>query len=73
MVDFKAAIFVFFGTLVNSMGMWQNIAVEWAKKNGVAVTPELTNSFKYATLEQTLAYLRDNYKEININKLSGYL
>ena len=68
MVDFKAAIFDFDGTLVNSMGMWQNIAVEWAKKNGVAVTPELTNSFKYATLEQTLAYLRDNYKEININK-----
>lgn len=67
-MDFKAAIFDFDGTLVNSMGMWQNIAVEWAKKNGVVVTPELTNSFKYATLEQTLAYLRDNYKEININK-----
>lgn len=68
-MDFKAAIFDFDGTLVDSMRVWSTIAMSWAKKNGIELTDELLNTAKYATVEEIKDYIRIHYKHINIGRV----
>ena len=40
MPDFKAAIFDLDGTLLDSMGVWEQIDIDFLKKRGFEATPD---------------------------------
>lgn len=57
----RGAIFDVDGTILDSMGIWYTVTVNFLAKNGVCVTPEQADAYSEMTLEQSLPYLKDQF------------
>jgi thiamine-phosphate pyrophosphorylase len=75
--NIKGAIFDLDGTLIDSMGVWDNIAYEYLKTKGISPEKNLGDILKSMSMQQGADYVKDTYliketsKEIiaGINKL----
>lgn len=67
-MNYKAAIFDFDGTLVDSMPMWESLALNWAEKHHIPITQELYDLAKYGDMREAANYIATHYPRININR-----
>ncbi|MDR2718165.1 MAG: HAD family phosphatase [Treponema sp.] len=56
MKAYKAYIFDLDGTLLDSMGVWNQIDVDFLGKRGIAVPPDYMNAISSMTFHETAAY-----------------
>ncbi len=57
----KGAIFDFDGTIVNSMYIWENIAMDYLRSLGIEPRENLTKVFAKFSLEQAAKYYQEHY------------
>ena len=59
--DIKAAIFDLDGTLIDSMGLWNSIDVNYLKKFNLAVPERLQDDICHLNFQETAAYFKDRF------------
>lgn len=57
----RGAVFDVDGTILDSMGIWYTVTVNFLAGNGVYVTREQADAYSEMTLEQSLPYLKDQF------------
>lgn len=57
----KAALFDLDGTLLDSMGMWEQAGEVYLREKGFHGTPEMFEALRTVTIEEAGAILRDHY------------
>lgn len=68
----KAVLFDLDGTLVDSMGMWHDIDVEYLSRFGLAMPPDLQQAIAGISVTQTAIYIKNRFKiEDSIEKIIG--
>ncbi|MCF7913025.1 MAG: HAD family phosphatase [Candidatus Cloacimonetes bacterium] len=61
-MDIKAVIFDLDGTLIDSMGIWRNVDIEYLQKRGIEVTPDLfTNLPQGNSFSELAHYVKDKF------------
>ena len=55
----KAAIFDLDGTLLDSMGMWQNVCDEYLAQNGLGTQGKLSEEFRTMSLDRSSHYIKE--------------
>ena len=60
--DYKAAIFDLDGTIIDSMGMWSEIDVEYLGLRGIECPPELQRDVEGLSYEDTAVYFKKTFK-----------
>ena len=58
----KAAIFDLDGTLLDSMGMWQNVCDEYLERNGLGAQGKLSEEFRTMSLDRSSHYIKEAFK-----------
>lgn len=58
----KAAIFDLDGTLIDSMGVWENLADDYLLSIGIEPPKNLRESLKELTLKESILYMREKFK-----------
>lgn len=59
--NIKGAIFDLDGTIIDSMGVWDNIAFEYLKTKGIMPEDNLGNILKSMSMQQGADYVREKY------------
>ena len=59
--DIKAAIFDLDGTLIDSMGLWNSIDINYLKKFNLAVPERLQDDICHLNFQETAAYFKDRF------------
>ena len=59
--DIKAAIFDLDGTLIDSMGLWNSIDVNYLKKFNLAVPERLQDDICHLNFQETATYFKDRF------------
>ncbi|MCM0647823.1 HAD family phosphatase [Clostridium swellfunianum] len=63
--NIKAAIFDLDGTLVDSMGIWEKIDIEFLKERGLQVPSDLRDHIEHLSFIDTAKYFKDRF---NLNE-----
>lgn len=67
-MEYKAAIFDFDGTIVNSMPHWEKAIREWGKKYNIDINGDLIRTMMYKKPNEAIDYIDKHYKGINGKK-----
>ena len=59
---FEGAIFDLDGTLIDSMGYWENLGTTYLVSRGKTPKPDAARKFKELTLEESIAYMKKTYE-----------
>ncbi|MCI1726726.1 MAG: HAD family phosphatase [Lachnospiraceae bacterium] len=59
--DFRSVIFDLDGTLVDSMGMWSDIDVEYLARFGIACPPNLQRDLEGLSFKENAVYFRERF------------
>lgn len=57
----KGAIFDLDGTLVDSMGVWTNVDIQYLQKRGIEVPPDLAEQIQALTFEDCARYFKKRF------------
>ena len=61
-MELKAVIFDLDGTLIDSMGIWRDVDIEYLQKRGIEVTPDLfTNLPQGNSFSELAQYVKDKF------------
>ncbi len=60
--DIEAVIFDLDGTLVDSMWMWRSIDIEYLKRFGIEMPPELQSSIEGKSFSETALYFKERFQ-----------
>ena len=61
MLNIKGAIFDLDGTLLDSMSVWRNMAVNYLKQNNIKPKEDLFDAVRVMSLADTAVYFREEY------------
>jgi len=61
MKEYKAYIFDLDGTLLDSMGVWSQIDIDFLAKRGIAVPPDYMDAISPMTFYETAAYTKNRF------------
>lgn len=60
--DYQAVIFDFDGTLVDSLGLWSDIDIEYLGRHGLEVPADLSDSINGKSFTETAEYFKERFK-----------
>ncbi|MDO4562887.1 MAG: HAD family phosphatase [Clostridia bacterium] len=67
-MDFRGAIFDLDGTIIDSISLWEKVALDWARKNHVTIDEEFFDAAKYGKLSDLRDQMLKAFPSLDLKK-----